>query len=561
MGITLGSSGGTIQSGYGSGYTFTVNGAISGSGRLTKSDSGNLLLLSDNTYSGGTNLSGGVLQLGNGGTAGTLGSGAVSMSNDATLAITRSDNFTVPNDISGWGYLRNYGSGTTTLTGNNTYRDNTIVTGGGTLVVTTVVDAGGIGSIGNLYANWWSWLGVRGNSTLRITGLGSQVTSRRIWNDASLVAPDLIGGSTFDIVNPTTTVTFTDSGGAITRTLNKAGLGKLSLAQAISSSAGVSVTGGMLTLGGTNSYSGTTSISTGAFLEYSATSNQSLAGAFVGSGHLLKSGAGVLTLSSASSSFSGNVEVSGGELILADKSPLRFLVTDGGSNQIRGVGNATLKGRFVIDTSSVTSLNATWSLVNTSTLTESFTSTFSIQGQGWLESANIWTLADGAKTWTFNEATGILAVTSSLTPYQTWANSHGLVESNAAFGADPDQDGIANGLEFVLGGEPNPDNPDSNSSEILPRLSISNGKLIFSFKRKNLSEGNVQLVFQWSSDLNFHGTTRDILIGSFDSLTDDVTVDVLENSPDNETDSIVISLPLDKTTTGKIFGRLKVFEN
>jgi hypothetical protein len=70
-----------------------------------------------------------------------------------------------------------------------------------------------------------------------------------------------------------------------------------------------------------------------------------------------------------------------------------------------------------------------------------------------------------------------------------------------------------------------------------------------------------RLVFQWSSDLNFHGTTRDILIGSFDSLTDDVTVDVLENSPDNETDSIVISLPLDKTTTGKIFGRLKVFEN
>ncbi len=53
-GITLGSGGGNIRIGYG--QTVTINGAISGSGRLTHSDGGTLVLAGVNTYEGITHL-------------------------------------------------------------------------------------------------------------------------------------------------------------------------------------------------------------------------------------------------------------------------------------------------------------------------------------------------------------------------------------------------------------------------------------------------------------------------------------------------------------------------
>ena len=54
-----------------------------------------------NTYSGTTTISAGDLQIGNGGTIGTLGTGAVV--NNGTLTFNRSNAFTVANAISGTG--------------------------------------------------------------------------------------------------------------------------------------------------------------------------------------------------------------------------------------------------------------------------------------------------------------------------------------------------------------------------------------------------------------------------------------------------------------------------
>ena len=47
------------------GYTFTITGPITGSGNLSKTDSGTLILTNSNSYSGNTTISQGVLQLGN----------------------------------------------------------------------------------------------------------------------------------------------------------------------------------------------------------------------------------------------------------------------------------------------------------------------------------------------------------------------------------------------------------------------------------------------------------------------------------------------------------------
>ena len=69
---------------------------ISGTGTLTKIGAGTTTLTGANTYSGTTTISAGTLQIGNGGTTGTLGSGNVV--NNAALRINRSDALTLRPD-------------------------------------------------------------------------------------------------------------------------------------------------------------------------------------------------------------------------------------------------------------------------------------------------------------------------------------------------------------------------------------------------------------------------------------------------------------------------------
>ena len=98
---------------------------ISGSGTLTQAGAGTTILTGANTYTGTTTISAGTLQIGSGGTAGTLGTGAVTDS--AALIFNETDSNTVANVISGSGTLTQAGSGTTILTGANTYTGTTTI--------------------------------------------------------------------------------------------------------------------------------------------------------------------------------------------------------------------------------------------------------------------------------------------------------------------------------------------------------------------------------------------------------------------------------------------------
>jgi autotransporter-associated beta strand protein len=118
-----------------SGFAITISQALSdGGGGLTKLGSGVLTLTGANAYSGPTTNSAGTLQVGAGGAAGQLGSGAVE--NNGTLVFNRSDSVTVYNVINGPGDVVHAGAGTTTLASVNTYSGQTIVSNG-TLVVWT----------------------------------------------------------------------------------------------------------------------------------------------------------------------------------------------------------------------------------------------------------------------------------------------------------------------------------------------------------------------------------------------------------------------------------------
>ncbi|MDH1180183.1 autotransporter outer membrane beta-barrel domain-containing protein [Achromobacter mucicolens] len=114
------------------GTVSVMQGAITGSGSLTKTGAGTWIIDSDNAFAGATLIDDGVLQLGAGQAVGSLGAGAIE--NNAVLAIDRADAVILSNAISGTGDLLQAGSGTTTLTGPLTYTGFTRVENG-TLVI------------------------------------------------------------------------------------------------------------------------------------------------------------------------------------------------------------------------------------------------------------------------------------------------------------------------------------------------------------------------------------------------------------------------------------------
>ncbi|MFN9364770.1 MAG: autotransporter-associated beta strand repeat-containing protein [Planctomycetota bacterium] len=117
---------------------------------ITKTGAGTMVLSRNNTFSGAVNISGGTLQVGNGGTTGDFGTTAATVNNSGVLAVNRTNSFTIANVIAGTGTVSNLGSGTTILTGNNSYGTTNI--SAGTIQVGNGSTSGTLGS-GNVTNN------------------------------------------------------------------------------------------------------------------------------------------------------------------------------------------------------------------------------------------------------------------------------------------------------------------------------------------------------------------------------------------------------------------------
>jgi fibronectin-binding autotransporter adhesin len=117
---------------------------------LTKAGPGTLVLTGANTYATGTNVNGGTLQIGDGGTAGNLGSGAVTVAGGATLSFNRSDATTVANAIGGVGTVAQTGAGTTTLSGVSTHTGVLAVNAGRLNLAGSTASALTVNSLGTL---------------------------------------------------------------------------------------------------------------------------------------------------------------------------------------------------------------------------------------------------------------------------------------------------------------------------------------------------------------------------------------------------------------------------
>ena len=145
-----------------------ISAAIAGTGALTSYGvNGPLVLTGSNTYTGqtivsnlGDTQSGVRMNLGNGGTAGSIGSSSgISVQNTSIFCTNRSDTITQGTHfpaISGLGSFIKAGSGTTILTAANTYSGTTAVTNGTLLVNGTIgpgavtVSAGTLGGSGKV---------------------------------------------------------------------------------------------------------------------------------------------------------------------------------------------------------------------------------------------------------------------------------------------------------------------------------------------------------------------------------------------------------------------------
>jgi len=149
--IGNGGTSGSIQGNFANNGTLAFNrsdavsfgGAISGSGAVQQLGTGTLTLTGANNYTGGTTISQGTLQIGNGGTSGSIQGDVV---NDGTLAFNRSDAVSFSGTISGTGAVQHVGTGTAALTGQNSYS-------GGTTISQGTLQIGNGGTTGSIQGN------------------------------------------------------------------------------------------------------------------------------------------------------------------------------------------------------------------------------------------------------------------------------------------------------------------------------------------------------------------------------------------------------------------------
>jgi fibronectin-binding autotransporter adhesin len=128
---------------------FVFPGVISGYGGVEQEGSGTLTLTGNNTYTNGitTIEAGSTLQVGNGGTAGTIS--VDNVTDDSTLIYDRSDNYHAVNLISGTGNVVQNGTGILNLSATN-YNTGATVVSNGTLIVSGQSSPNGVSESGDL---------------------------------------------------------------------------------------------------------------------------------------------------------------------------------------------------------------------------------------------------------------------------------------------------------------------------------------------------------------------------------------------------------------------------
>ncbi|EAM8282294.1 autotransporter outer membrane beta-barrel domain-containing protein [Salmonella enterica subsp. enterica serovar Putten] len=285
---------------------------------LIKQGAGTLILNAENTYTGGTTISGGTLVATN---VDALGSGDVT--DDATLELNTGGTF--DNAISGSGQVVKSGDDVLTLSGANSYSGGTLISDG-TLVASNV-EALGTGDVtdnavlelntGGDFDNAISGSGQvvkSGDETLTLSGTNSY-TDGTLISGGTLVATNVEALGTGDVTNNATLEL--NTGGDFTNNISgsgqvvKSGDDTLTFSGANSYTGGTTISGGTLVATNVEAL-GSGDVTDNAVLELNTGGD--FDNAISGSGQVEKSGDDVLTLSGANS-YSGGTLISDGTLV------------------------------------------------------------------------------------------------------------------------------------------------------------------------------------------------------------------------------------------------------
>ena len=383
---TLGNTASTLQ--IDPSQTYTVNGIISGTGMLNKTGTGTLTLGATNTYSGGTTILAGTLQLGaserllntasvtvNGGTfdlqtfsetvAGvTLSSGSIIGSGTLTGSAYAFDAGTVSAPLGGVAALTKSTTGTLTLSGTNTYSGGTTINGG-TVVINSSANLGA--NTGGLTLNAGTLEIATGFTSTRALALGNAASTIQVDSGQTFIVNTAAITGT-GVLNKTGAGTIvlgaanTYSGGTVV----SAGTLQISASERIANTSDLTVSGGTFDVQTFSETVGTVTLSSGSitgtgtgtvtgssFAVQSGNATAILAGS---GATLTKTTGGTVTLSGANT-FTGATTVSGGTLTLSTGSGNAALgstsgitVNSGGtlllgaSNQINNTATVTLAG-------------------------------------------------------------------------------------------------------------------------------------------------------------------------------------------------------------------------
>ena len=266
--------------------------------QLIKLGTGTLTLTGNNNYAGGTTINAGTLQLGDGGTSGTITGNVV---DNGVLAFDRSDTQTFAGNISGTGSISQIGSGTTNLTGVNTYT-------GGTTVSSGTLQAGSVTAFSPNSA-------FTVNATLDVNGFNNMIGSL---SGTGTVLNSGTAAAALDVGNDNTNTNFGGvvENGASVLQLTKSGTGTLTLTGANTYTGGTTINAGTLQVGNggiTGSIVG--DVVDNGTLAFNRRNSLTFGGVISGTGNVVQLGSGTLTLPG-TNTYTGTTTVNNGSLIV-----------------------------------------------------------------------------------------------------------------------------------------------------------------------------------------------------------------------------------------------------
>ncbi|MEI6486416.1 MAG: autotransporter-associated beta strand repeat-containing protein [Sphingomonadales bacterium] len=348
--------------------SFTLSGVISGSGALTKTGSGNLVLNGNNGYTGGTTLAAGTITVG---ANSALGTGALGMAGGTTLAAgannltvanaittagvgtidTGANSLTLSGVIAGNGSLSKTGSGNLILSGVNSYQGGTALTAG-TITVTNNAAL----STGGLVMSGGTTLAAGANNLTLANAITTQGVGTVDTGANTLILSGGITGAGSIAKVGSGTLVLNSANSYTGGTALNAGIISIGNGGALGTGA-LTMAGGTTLLANSNGLSVGNAIATLGIGTIDTGSNSlTLGGVISGAGSIAKIGSGNLLLNGANS-YQGGTALNAGTITVGNNSALGSgLVTMANATTLAAgannlvVGNAFSIGNATVDT-------------------------------------------------------------------------------------------------------------------------------------------------------------------------------------------------------------------